>query len=163
MAFVRTAMLERVDGFDESIRYAEDHDFWLRLLRAGARFAYNPAALAWRRIHATNASGDSEVMAAGIVRMYRRFLDRPLSESERAAVEARIAKFSAVLATARGKRLLIERAFREAGDELDRAAHLQPSAKLRAAAVLTRVAPRLLRTVYLRRRPPEFLVERSAS
>jgi glycosyltransferase involved in cell wall biosynthesis len=162
MAFVRSAMLERVDSFDESIRYGEDHDFWLRLLRVGARFAYNPVPLAWRRIHDANASGDREVMSAGIVRMFRQFLDRSLSDSERLAVEAQIAKFSAVLATERGKRLLVERAFDEASDELHRAVHLKPSPKLRAAAVLARVAPRLLRRVYIRRFP-ELATERRAS
>jgi len=41
----------RVGPLDESLRYAMDYDYWLRLAQAGARFDYLESVLAASRVH----------------------------------------------------------------------------------------------------------------
>jgi len=51
-AVLRRACLERVGLFDESLRWGEDADMWLRLARAGYAFGYLDQPLLQYRIHA---------------------------------------------------------------------------------------------------------------
>ena len=46
MATFRRDIWERVGGFRSDLRYAEDYDFWLRALAAGATHRYSPQRLA---------------------------------------------------------------------------------------------------------------------
>jgi glycosyltransferase involved in cell wall biosynthesis len=58
---VRKAFVERLGGFDESLdagtptRSGGDHDLFIRILAAGARIVYDPAAVSWHRHRRTAA------------------------------------------------------------------------------------------------------------
>ncbi|MBI2805966.1 MAG: glycosyltransferase [Planctomycetes bacterium] len=51
-AFWRRAVVERIGPFDESLHYAMDYEYWMRLDRAGGRLAHVPEFLACSRTHA---------------------------------------------------------------------------------------------------------------
>lgn len=55
---VRTKAIKEAQGFDPTLRYAEDTDAWLRLAAAGGRFQHVPGVLTFKRRHGANATGD---------------------------------------------------------------------------------------------------------
>src|SRR5205823_4831882 len=55
-AFWRARVAEVVGPFNESLRYAMDYEYWLRLARAGARFHYVDRVLAATRRHPATKS-----------------------------------------------------------------------------------------------------------
>lgn len=55
-AIIRRKCLERVGLFNESMRWSEDADLWMRLARAGYAFGYMDAILLQRRIHKSSLS-----------------------------------------------------------------------------------------------------------
>jgi glycosyltransferase involved in cell wall biosynthesis len=57
----RKSVLERVGGFDVSLRVAEDYDLYLRISRDHP-ICCHPAVIAEYRLHQTNASHNSELM-----------------------------------------------------------------------------------------------------
>jgi len=68
----RSALLE-VGGYDESVRYSQDYDLWVRMIRAGARFALVAEPLyVWRdvpdNISRLNASAQAACRAEVQVR-----------------------------------------------------------------------------------------------
>lgn len=62
---VRREWLETVGLFDESMRWVEDTDLWLRLLAAGCQFAWLPEIVCCRRFHAHNMSREVKRMHDG--------------------------------------------------------------------------------------------------
>jgi hypothetical protein len=63
--FWRRRIAERVGGFDESLHYAMDLDYWLRIDRAGGRIEDIPEELALTRVHPETKSKSArrEVLA----------------------------------------------------------------------------------------------------
>jgi len=49
--FFRRSVIERVGGLDEKLNFCMDYEFWLRLGKAGVKFAYLPSILAGSRLH----------------------------------------------------------------------------------------------------------------
>jgi glycosyltransferase involved in cell wall biosynthesis/peptidoglycan/xylan/chitin deacetylase (PgdA/CDA1 family) len=62
-ALVRTELVKRVGGFDESLRTAEDWDLWQRLARAGAAFSQVDAVVALYRSRSGSLSKNIERLA----------------------------------------------------------------------------------------------------
>jgi glycosyltransferase involved in cell wall biosynthesis len=60
-AVVRRALHQRLGPFDESLP-GEDYEFWMRALRAGAVFHYDPRLMVRLRHHGSNASGQALAM-----------------------------------------------------------------------------------------------------
>lgn len=58
---IRRSLYERLGPFDEEIA-TEDYEYWMRCLRAGAVFYYDPTALVRYRRHDANASGNHLAM-----------------------------------------------------------------------------------------------------
>jgi GT2 family glycosyltransferase len=69
------ALLEELDGFDESFVHAgEDTDLGWRAKEAGATIRYEPAALAWHAVHEMGARGlvrNSRRWASGVLNVKR--------------------------------------------------------------------------------------------
>lgn len=65
---LRTSLLRRVGGFDETLTHAEDWDFWFRASRCG-RMAYLPGPVGVCRRHGTQASNDWDRTRDGSLRV----------------------------------------------------------------------------------------------
>ena len=63
--FWRRRLLDRIGGFDESMRFVADLDYWLRAAAAGARIAHLDEVIAVERIHPGRLSdAQKDTMAA---------------------------------------------------------------------------------------------------
>jgi hypothetical protein len=67
-------MFERLGPFAEDLA-AEDYDYWLRALGAGARFFYDPEVLVYFRQHQQNISSDKLAMHRAELLVHRRHAD----------------------------------------------------------------------------------------
>jgi glycosyltransferase involved in cell wall biosynthesis len=79
---VRRQCLEKVGGFDETIRYAEDYDLWIRLARH-FEFAYCNEALVLYRLHPSNAIKDALALRRGDVYVLNKALKADPTLAER--------------------------------------------------------------------------------
>jgi glycosyltransferase involved in cell wall biosynthesis len=75
-ALYRSTVLQRLEGFDESLHFGEDLDYFNRLQKTGIRFALcDVDGLNYRR-HAGNATNDQWAMRNFIFDLIRRHRDR---------------------------------------------------------------------------------------
>ena len=148
----RQAILD-AGGFDPALRRGQDFDLWLRMCRRGARMTYLRQVLMLRREHADNLSGTPiNEMERPLAVLRKTLATMTLSDVERAIIHRRVAALEAGIARERGKALLgagditaARRAFADARGGL-------PPWKLHAARWGLRIAPQLVRRVYLARR-----------
>ena len=68
---------KRVGGFNESYRYVEDREMWLRCARSGARFHFTEKNTCFYRKHATALSTHGAEMAIASARVFEQHLDWP--------------------------------------------------------------------------------------
>jgi glycosyltransferase involved in cell wall biosynthesis len=138
--------------FDEALRRGQDFDLWLRIALGGARIAYHTDVLAERRVHACGLSGDSISELQRAINVLDRFgRAHDLPQATRTALRIRTMALIDRLEVEQGKQRFVEGNFAAAQYHFGAArAHTW---KVRAAAVALRVAPRLMRRVYLRLRP----------
>lgn len=73
---VRREVFERVGGFDESMRSAEDFDWMLRASEEGVDIARLSAVLLRRRIHPGSLTQDAEAARLGLFRAFRLRIER---------------------------------------------------------------------------------------
>ena len=77
---IRRSLLDRVGGFDPTLRRMEDWEYWLRCALAGARFLYDPSEdperLCQVRIHGTSSSGHRFEMQKSDLRVREGLDDR---------------------------------------------------------------------------------------
>lgn len=74
-AFFRRRCIAAYGALDERLHYCMDYEYWLRLARAGARFAYLPEKLAGSRLHPqTKTLGSRAAVQREINDMFRRML-----------------------------------------------------------------------------------------
>lgn len=69
------AIWSRVGGFDESFRYVEDREMWMRCARAGAGFAFTGRNTCYYRRHANALSTHSIEMAIANARVFEQHID----------------------------------------------------------------------------------------
>jgi len=138
--------------FDEALRRGQDFELWLRVALAGERIAYHTQVLAERRVHASGLSGDPITELQRAINVLDRFGGaHDLPAAARTALRIRMMALIDRLEIERGKRRFLEGNFVAAQYHFQAArAHTW---KVRAAAIALRIAPRLVRTVYVRLRP----------
>ncbi len=73
---VRREVFERVGGFDESMRAAEDFDWMLRAAEEDIEIARLSDVLLRRRVHADSLTQDAEAARAGLFRAFKGRIER---------------------------------------------------------------------------------------
>ena len=147
----REPILE-VGLFDEALRDSEDFDLWLRLARHGVRMVYHRALLLRYRSHKDSLSGDDFNIAVRALRAFDRLeILFELLPDELSEVTSVIRNRRALFEFELGKLYLTRGEFKQARESFRKADALHPSFKLKAACLLLRVSPELLRSLYLRR------------
>ncbi|HWP02093.1 MAG TPA: hypothetical protein VNL96_01410, partial [Gemmatimonadaceae bacterium] len=96
---VRRELLERVGGFDESLRYCHDYDLWFRLARTSQALAL-PDRLTAIRAHENSHQADRRAAHEAWVRVYQK-LARQLGGASRRRCYRQVAEHIAWLANER--------------------------------------------------------------
>jgi glycosyltransferase involved in cell wall biosynthesis len=149
---VRRDLVLAVGLFDEALRNAQDFDLWLRLARHGARLAYHRKVLLSYRSRPDSLSGDTINSHRRELRVFDKIEQSyDLTPAERRELTAVIRTRRALLEYELGKLYLVPGDFARARESFVKANNLQRSWKPRLALWLTRIAPGLFRTLYVRR------------
>jgi glycosyltransferase involved in cell wall biosynthesis len=148
----RRAMLD-AELFDSALRRGQDFDLWLRMARRGARITFVRWPLVLRREHDANLSGTAIDEIERPIAVLRKTLETMrLHARERQVAERRLGVLETALARERGKQLLRAGDFRAARRAFAEARRQGPRAwKLQAARLGLRIAPQLVRRLYLAR------------
>jgi glycosyltransferase involved in cell wall biosynthesis len=146
----RDAIL-RAGLFDPALRRGQDFDLWLRMARNGSAFAYSQKVLGLRRMHGANLSGThvAEIERALTV-LVKTVNTMDLTTAERAAATRRVRELATALARERGKERILDGDFAAARTYLETAGG-GGGWKVRAALLGLRVAPALVRRLYVAR------------
>jgi len=148
----RRDLILKVGLFDEALRNAQDFDLWLRLARHGARLCYHRQVLLSYRSHPDSLSGDAINSHQRELRVFDKIEESyDFTPAERAEVSAVIRNRRALLKYELGKLYLVPGDFVRARESFANAISLKRSWKPQLALWLTCIAPRLFRTLYLRR------------
>jgi len=149
---VRRDLVLEVGLFDEALRNAQDFDLWLRLARHGARLAYQRKVLLSYRSRPNSLSGDAINSHQRELRVFDKIEQSyEFTPAERLEVGAVIQSRRALLEYELGKLYLVPGDFARARQSFAKANKLRRSWKAGLALCLTRIAPGLLRGLYLRR------------
>lgn len=155
----------RAGLFDESLRYAEDLDLWLRIAKQGARMGFHRKPLMRRRTHPGNIGADAMKVFDGVQRAFNKLAgDVSLSPVERVALTLAQTRIQSQMSLRRGKRGVADRDFKTAIAELSRVDSAYRSWKATLAIYALRVAPRTVYTAYtLRQRVERYRLVRMAA
>lgn len=138
--------------FDESLRNAHDFELWTRMVRAGARLAYQREVLLRYRCRKDSLSGNVMHRLTTELNVLQHIANNyDLTPSEREEVWRAMRLQQAAIEIAEGKRSLIAARFDDARTSLERAHSVLGGWKLRTAVLLVRFAPRVLRRLAERR------------
>jgi len=148
----RRSILIEVGLFNETLRNGQDFELWARLAKHGARLAYQRKVLLRYRCREGSLSGDAMNRIAREMRVYRYIADNyDLTEAERAELSRTMHLQRGAVDLTTGKLNLLDGQFDEARSSFERAHEVLGGWKLRAAVLMLRVAPRLLRRLALSR------------
>lgn len=147
----RAAILD-VGLFDVSLRRGQDFDLWLRLAKAGTRFAYTRDVLAHHRIIESSLSGGTISQLQRSLAVLESVKARTdLTEGEKAALQWNMNRTLRELALENGKEKLLGRDFSGALHSFNEARKFAPSWKLVFVCLALRIAPGMLWRLYCRR------------
>jgi len=153
---VRRALVERVGGFDPTLRRAQDFDLWLRLVQAGARAGYHDRPLIGYRVREGSLTGDALAQVDRELAVFARLREKlAFSPEEDRAINQRVAGLESAHHLILGKRALVRRDYAAARELVSRARTRQPSLKLAAVQGALSVAPGLVRALAMSRTPAE--------
>jgi glycosyltransferase involved in cell wall biosynthesis len=147
----RRAPIMEVGLFDEGLRNSQDFDLWLRLLRHGARLAYQRQLLLRYRCHENSLSGNEINRTARQLRVYDKIESFDLTPDERPAVLKAIEGRRALLEFELGKHYLEQGDFEKSRAAFSKANNLRRSWKTVVAVLLSRWSPGFMRAIHLRR------------
>lgn len=122
---IRRQCLDEVGLFDESLRWGEDADMWLRMARAGYAFGYQDRPLLQYRIHGSSMTANvSPLQVEGWLAVLDKFFADPELPADIRALEA---KAHSVLYYETAGRYYRVGAIKMARQNLARAIHTCPS------------------------------------
>lgn len=139
--------------FDEHLLRAHDFDLWLRMVRNGARAAYQRKVLLNYRVRADSLSGNAVQRVERELEAYdkiERHLE--LSPDEHALIAKVVHRLKADLLIEQGKASLTHQDFDTAANHFHASYALRRNWKLPLVLTGLRLAPRLVLRVYLNRR-----------
>jgi glycosyltransferase involved in cell wall biosynthesis len=148
----RTSLILEVGMFDEGLRNSQDFELWVRLVRKGARAAYQRKVLLRYRYHENSLSGDAINQIKRELRVLGKIQSSyDLTPAEREEVSKAMAAIETNLELETGKLHLARGEFGEAREAFARANASRRNLKLSAALLLLKISPRLLQKLYVRR------------
>jgi glycosyltransferase involved in cell wall biosynthesis len=149
----RRQMILDVGLFDEHLLRAHDFDLWLRMVRHGARAAYQRKVLLSYRVRSDSLSGDAIQRVERELEAYDTIEQRlELSSNERALIARVVQTLKANLRIEQGKASLTRQEFDVAASQFRASYRLRRNWKLPLALIGLNVAPKLLLRVYLNRK-----------
>jgi glycosyltransferase involved in cell wall biosynthesis len=146
----RRAMVES-GLFDDSLRRCEDFELWLRMAHNGSAMGYQTKVLAAHRLRSESLSSDRIRMIESVLRVFKKVGTWQIPDSSRKLLQRNMQDFEARIELERARRNLVDRNYPEAARGLARANDFYRSVKIKIAITLLRVAPSLLREIYLLR------------
>jgi glycosyltransferase involved in cell wall biosynthesis len=147
----RRPILE-VGLFDEQLRNSQDFELWVRLVRRGARVNYQRKVLLRYRYHEDSLSGDALNQIKRELRVLGKIESSyDLTPAERREVLRAMETIRMNLELETGKLHLAKGEFAEAVAAFSKVNAARRSLKMKAVLLMSRIAPRLLQRVYVRR------------
>ena len=148
---VRREAIVAAGLFDEGLRRGQDFDLWLRLALRGAQMVHQPYVLAERVVRGEPPADEAVSELERTLSVLERFARRHLLDARtRTALRIRTMQLIDRLEIEQGKRRILEGNF--AAAEYHLAATRERPFKLRLAIVALRIAPHLVRAIYVRGR-----------
>lgn len=143
--------------FDARFFHSEDFDLWLRLAHRGGRIGYQPLVLAKHRAHARSLTSEVGALLRSQVEICAKLTEQlALSTDEEALLRAHREWCAAHLSLEQGKRDLLAGRYQDASVSLREARRVLGGRKLVLSALAVRIAPGLVRRLYLRQAPAPF-------
>ena len=147
----RRESLERVGLYDESLRGAEDYDFWLRLAAAGARMEYQRDILVrYRRGPHSVSADESHMIKYGLAVLDKVAQTFPLTAEDRSSVEEGRIRMRSTLSYRNGVSALRRGDVAVARREFADVKRSTAPVRLWVLRTALRVAPRLTAGAYRR-------------
>jgi glycosyltransferase involved in cell wall biosynthesis len=141
---VRRTRVMEAGLFDEEMRYAEDHDLWLRISHAGGKIAYHGNVLLRHQVRSgSQGSSPGKLLHGEIKSLTKLNHDLDLNPAQRDLLATRLHRIQAEAASIEGKAFLLAGNVGKAYEFLHRAQAFAPNPKLRVALISLRIAPRL--------------------
>jgi glycosyltransferase involved in cell wall biosynthesis len=147
----RKAPILEVGLFDLSLRRGQDFDLWLRLAKAGARFAYRRDVLAHHRIVESGLSGSTISQLQRTLAVLEAIKAKGLTPSEEVALQWNMNRTLRELALEKGKEQLLGRDFPGALQSFSEARKFRHTWKVLFVCLGLRIAPGILWRIYNRR------------
>lgn len=148
----RKEPIVQVGLFYEEMKRGHDFDLWLRLAKAGARFAYQPKILARHRIVESGLSGDTISQLERTLSVIQAIKTREqLTPREHAALQVNFNRTIAELAIENGKSKLLAKDFVGALEAFREAKNIRKNWKLTLVCLGLRIAPETVGHMYSRR------------
>jgi len=145
----RRSALERAGLFDDNLRSCEDFDMWLRCVKAGSRIIYHSQVLVRYRRRPGSLSADPVWMCSNATRvLYKMRTSVPMSDEERAKVEAAIIRFEGRRLFYEGKQAFVCGDIPLTLDRLKKSNAYLHSPRVWMIHRLVRTAPSLTRVAY---------------
>jgi glycosyltransferase involved in cell wall biosynthesis len=138
--------------FDETLRNGQDFELWLRLVRNGARVAYQRKVLLHYLCRSDSLSfTDAVTKIVRQQRIFNRILEKyDLTPEEHTEIDQMLEQLDAEMDFELGKVNFAKGNFSEASRRLKKANVFQKSFKVKAIILLISIAPRLMQQVYFR-------------
>jgi teichuronic acid biosynthesis glycosyltransferase TuaG len=147
----RKAPIIEVGMFDVPMRRGQDFDLWLRLAKAGARFAYRREVLANHRIVESGLSGGTISQLKRTLTVLDAIKAKGLTPSEEVALQWNMNRTLRELALENGKEKLLDRDFHGALESFNEARKFRHTWKVLFVCLGLRIAPGILWRIYHRR------------